>query len=415
MNSQLSRNFEKEVQSAYILGISTTGKLLDSESDDNQEKDGYPDGYFYDSHNKVLVLLESKIKSYELTQDQLNRHQARVVNYIHNDWNQKIITWAKVRDFLETSRTESGLNDKNAYIINHFNDLISIELLNEFHSESFFYKAHQHQELAEQLHDQIIECIERNDCIKLDPPYLNSGNKDCVEYKTNKGSIAAIDLKAQRLILKPGGIHGLLMREKYGRAYSGSYENLDGEYSIALENIDQHTMSLKVQVSAHGTKIIDLLRETIDIQAKGGNRISYVQDKDSFFDISEENRELVMQLYDLLVEKINEEGELVEPFLSSHNSSCMEFQLRKRGKGKNSAIAAIDLSNKKRFILKPGKAYGDAMRAKYGIFYEGTYDNLPGEYSIFLKNIDHRSLIITNTSISIVQLIENTIQHKCNR
>ena len=344
VNSQLSRNFEKEVQSAYILGISTTGELLVSESDDSHEKDGYPDGYFYDSQNKVLVLLESKIKSYELTQDQLNRHQARVVNDIHNDWNQKIITWEKVRDFLETSRAEFDADDKNAYIINHFNDLINIELLNEFHSESFFYKAHQHQELAKQLHDQIIECIEMNDHIKLDPPYLNSGNKDCVEYKTNKGSIAAIDLKAQRLILKPGRKHGLRMKEKYGKVYSGSHENRDDEYSIALENIDLNTMSFKGQVSAHEIKIIDLFRETIDIQAKEGNQISHVQDKDSFCNLSEENRELVMQLYNLLVEKITEEGELVEPFINSGNLRCMEFRIRKLGQRK--AIAAIDISTK---------------------------------------------------------------------
>ncbi|WP_442598179.1 hypothetical protein [Neobacillus sp. D3-1R] len=239
---QLHNKFRMPVKKAYLLSISNNGEITRGVTS-VENKEGNPDAYFYDKQNQIIVLLETKIGSGVIYEDQLERHKTKVESFTSKNWKQETVTWNWVKEFLYNQLFEHYQHNELAtYIINNFIGVLNDEVLGVYDENYFLWVSGNRQTLINNLLNALKSQFSNYNVL------LPNGNHNEVRLMIGNSRFATFVLNQNRFILHPGGQRGYKWRVDIWNNYRIIYDQgakYPNELSIPFTAIDENTLTLK--------------------------------------------------------------------------------------------------------------------------------------------------------------------------
>lgn len=189
---QVNQDITANISKSIVLGISGFSHEFDLiEVESGDKKEGNPDAYIYANDDSIHILVEVKVGSNKLTNDQLRRHSTRFVNVDKADIHVINKTWDEIRNELAEILNDYDEHHRNYLLIHDFIDLITPK----GYIEIYDYQEHQH------LRD---EYLHFDTFIKSLPEVTAKERTDeSIDYFCAGTNFVSIYPKKNILILKP--------------------------------------------------------------------------------------------------------------------------------------------------------------------------------------------------------------------
>jgi hypothetical protein len=260
LDLQLHNKFKKPVKKAILIGISNLEELQVISS---SKEDGNPDAYYYDTKNKILVLVETKIGIGRLTSDQMKRHKRKLGSNIN--WKDKVIYWDDVVSFFNNIYQTTN-SEVQKYIIRNFIGALNQDVLGHFDEEYYCHLAGNNSTLVKNILFFIEEHFKG-----YRQELFNKTHNELRFFSHKKDRFFTIILNHNRVILHYNGDKGFKLREELNERYGvfypqtnkkGSTEIYTNELSIPFKCINKDTLKIEPEfVHEFSVKndILDLL------------------------------------------------------------------------------------------------------------------------------------------------------------
>lgn len=227
---------------AVLVGIAESTVVVErgqqevADDNEDEEREGIPDGFLYARNGSLSVLFEMKRGGGKLYRPQLEAHKKKFLGVYSGGVREELVTWKSVLGFFTEQRKKYDDIHRNALLLDSFLEFCKIYMVGENTTEVPYDR---HLALFSGRTFEVVNTLSNYALSLMNgvTPHVSFALE--YKYPADAFPFFAICHKTKRVIFKPKGPYGLhidlLVAKLFGRIMQTRHDNMANESFVHVD------------------------------------------------------------------------------------------------------------------------------------------------------------------------------------